>query len=648
MAVGGSEGRADVQCIVQACEFLPDLQFSWNRLYLNSSSRKAAKTFSSKKSKEMKSSDYNDQYSYPSCVRNGWEPLSGDVVRVAVYMNSIAFASSGCIELHEVEDSSSWKHMTSLPRSLNVSKTSQQSSKAAWSDILRPEYFATTIAMHDGVLLATARLRSSPLPVVIAFSRLGASWEQVDVITCEECECTYGDYCFGSSLAVHNTLAAVGFPLNQSVLIYERRVIPAYSLEIQWTLKTVLVASINDGSYNIFGASLAMSGMFLVVGFPSSLDSGAKIFSLSGNQSSRFPFASQIFDSREHCCSVGLPCCYSSFVGLSIDASESPHVGYNKITTIAIGDPMSSQVHVLTCDGRLLEDGIGDPCDVTATVLPGYQRDDDRGRDGFGAQTAIGGEQAILVADANEGCDSEGWGNGCGTVCEVTSCSPGHCLMYDFSTDTDFCQKCSTPESCPGGIKSCTQGQSGTIWAMIMSTAFFFFLFCCLYGLSAWARGASTFDVVNEICCCGLLSYLYDFDVVRRNLGDEPLLGSSNQQPAESSDESDGEGYVPPTVRQAFRPRPEPQPPASDTPARSSEGSESPAAGATEGESKDAEDSKDESEPVNPQAGDATPADESDIHEGDQVDIIDVESQEEKLRAGRASSEGLQFLPVAA
>mmetsp|Transcript_30527 Transcript_30527/g.98362 ORF Transcript_30527/g.98362 Transcript_30527/m.98362 type:complete len:571 (+) Transcript_30527:806-2518(+) len=500
--------------------------------------------------------------------------------------------------------------------------------------------------MHDGVLLATAILGSSPQPVVVAFSRLGASWEQVDVITCEGCECRYGDYCFGSSLAVHNTMAVVGFPLNQSVLIYERRVIPSTDLEIHWLLKSVLTASPDDGlSNNFFGASIAMSGMFLVVGFPSTFDSGAKIFSLYGNQSSRFPFAAQIFDSRDHCCSIGLPCCYSAFVGVSVDASESPHVGYSKISTIAIGDPQSSQVHVLTCDGRLLEDGLSDPCDVTATVLPGYQRDDDRGRDGFGAQTAIGGEQAILVADANQGCEDQAWDSGCGTVCEVTSCSPGHCLMYDFSTDTDFCQKCSSPESCPGGIKSCTQGQSGTIWAMIMSTTFFFILFCCLYGLSAWARGASIFDVVNEICCCGLLSYFYDFDVVRRNLGEEPLLGSSNQQHAESSDDSDGEGYIPPSVRQAFRPRPEPQAPASDTPAASSEGSESQEAAATEeekeGGSEEADGSREGSEPVNPPGEEAMPAEEQcDIHMGDQGDIMDAEGQEQRHGASRTGSEG--------
>jgi len=50
--------------------------------------------------------------------------------------------------------------------------------------------------------------------------------------------------------------------------------------------------------------------------------------------------------------------------------------------------------------------------------------------------------QAILVADSSDECEGADPTDGCGTVCEVAACSPGHCLSYDFSTDSDFCERC--------------------------------------------------------------------------------------------------------------------------------------------------------------------------------------------------------------
>ena len=52
--------------------------------------------------------------------------------------------------------------------------------------------------------------------VVVAFTRLGATWEQTDVLRCPECGCPGGEDgtgkgsgCFGASLTLHDDLAAV-------------------------------------------------------------------------------------------------------------------------------------------------------------------------------------------------------------------------------------------------------------------------------------------------------------------------------------------------------------------------------------------------------------------------------------------------------
>lgn len=237
------------------------------------------------------------------------------------------------------------------------------------------------------------------------------------------------------------------------------------------------------------------------------------IVSLSRNASARYPFGEVVFDSHDHCCKAGLACCYTGFAGTSVAIAESSKAGYAKLATVAIGDPDNIQVHVVTCDADQLSAAFQPPCRVSATVLPGYESSGSWSSGGAFAQAVgIGGFQAILVADSTQGCDYAL--GGCGVVCEVPSCSPGHCLTYDFSTDTDFCQKCARPHDCPGGVQTCVSEPSDTLWALALSLALFMALFVCLYALSAWARGATWLEILNEVLCCGLVAYVSRCDLV--------------------------------------------------------------------------------------------------------------------------------------
>ena len=222
---------------------------------------------------------------------------------------------------------------------------------------------------------------------------------------------------------------------------------------------------------------------------------------------------------RQHsaCCEKALACCHSASVGVSVAVGESEKTGYSRLATVAIGDPNNIQVHIASCNAAQLDrsDPEKPPCELTAVVLPGYDRDTDKWRreSQFAQSVGVGGYQAILVADAGQDCQYLAAGEGCGVVCEVPACSPGHCLMYDFSTDTDFCQKCTKPQECPGGIQSCEKMTNNTLWAMALSFFFFMLLFVCLYALSAWARGATALEILSEVCCCGLLRYVAGLQV---------------------------------------------------------------------------------------------------------------------------------------
>ena len=512
----------------------------------------------------------NDNMAVPMCERGSWRATGPGPVQLAMKDNLVVFGAAGCAEVHFLDSNLDWQHLVSLPRTLNVSATLPDGGRE-WLPLLRSDLFAQQVAVDDSVLAVTAALGAPEVPnVVVMFVRLGGVWEQVDVVQCPECECLGDtrDGCFGGALAVSGPLLVVGNPLNGSALLYSRRFVgpPGRGLEVRWELRQVLTSQWDSGhGGSMFGAALAMSSSFLAVGSPAAVNAGVVIVSLSSNSSARHPFGSVVFDSHEVCCSSGLSCCYASRFGVSVSMMESEKPDFARLATVAIGDPDSVQVHVVTCDADKLGDATAAPCVFTATVLPGYERSSSRWmqRGVFGLAVGVGGNQAVLVADETQGCSSvDNDDDYCGVVCEVPACSPGHCLEYDFSTDTDFCQKCDHPHDCPGGIQSCVREQGNTLWAMTLSLCFFMVLFAALYALSAWARGASVLEIVSDVFCCGLLRYVASIPVVRSTFPDieQALLSSQaarggGAEEEDTDDDEEVDGYVPPAVREAFRAR---------------------------------------------------------------------------------------------
>lgn len=564
MAVGGNDGSADVQCIASSCEYTPSLLYSWRAV----NSGRRALSFKGGKSFGTAS---------PSCERGTWVPPTGGRVEVAISENSVIFGGAGCVEMHKMQEDQSWAKVTSFPTTLDVMATGRDGAPRSVGTLL-PSRFASKVAMDvSTVLVAGAIDAADQPPVVVIFARLGAKWEQADALECPAsapCKCEEGAErdCFGFALAVHDDMVAVGFPRNQSVLLYQRRIVPlsesagrgeerdlgAGGMRLRWDLIKVLTADweIGGGS-TLFGSSLALGDSLLVVGFPSAGNSGARLYSMLRNDSAAFPLGAKVLDTRTRCCEIGLPCCNTAFVGASVDIAETEHVDFPTFASVAVGDPRTAQVHMVTCETRkLLSAPSGEePCTLAASILPGYSRRwDSNGADGFGARTALGG-QAILVADSSDECAAVDIDQGCGTVCEVAACSPGHCLSYDFSTDSDFCERCSHPEQCPGGVMGCAEGREDSLFAMAMSTLFFSILFCALYSMSAASRGGTFLEIAAEVLSCGLLRYVPGRGLRIYRESDEALMGAGDAEEEDSDDER--EGYVPPSVRAVFRPQPE-------------------------------------------------------------------------------------------
>lgn len=351
LAVGGNQGEADVQCIVQACEYSSDLVFLWDgqldkrldrvkknghlatknagglvqarstfqghtiRLMAPSAGSRTGPGIQGRTNGEgqrrlliapdaperdlSSTSALEEQpepprlqsaggdrlgepddegIARPMCERGGWSASEPGNVQLALKDNLVVFGAAGCAELHFLDSNSEWQHMASLPRSLNVSATRSDGTRQ-WLPLLRPDLFGQQVAVDENVLAVTAALDEPGMPnVVVMFVRLGGVWQQVDVISCPDCQCSGGKRagCFGSAIAVAGSVLAVGHALNGSVLLYTRRLVgpPGRGLELRWELERVLTSPVGwqHAQSSMFGAALAMSASFLVAGFPSEVD----------------------------------------------------------------------------------------------------------------------------------------------------------------------------------------------------------------------------------------------------------------------------------------------------------------------------------------------------------------------------------------
>jgi len=400
LATGGDDGLADVQCISVSCEFISSLQFWWDSSGVPASNRSLPLTSPSLSSssspppprrglggvlvhtsEEGLGSEEGEgeekgegvevvpYISQPMCERGGWQPLMGGVVQVAVHDTTVAFAGAGCVEMSKMGEHGGWDHIVSLPAALPVTCVSADGADKPCGSIV-PQHFASQIAMDDGVLLASAVISAER--AVVSFMRIGSSWEQTDVLTCEECTCSgESDGCFGAALAVHDDVVVVGYPANGSVLVFRRHLIPSKPLAIAWRRSSLLTSP----STTLFGHALAMGPSLLVVGFPSPMNSGAQLFSvMKGVEASSAVSFKMIFDSRDVCCDVGLPCCDSNSVGRAVAVSELSHYAASSQATVAVGDPFSSQVHAFTCNLTSIRLKEKAPCQMSAAILPGYER----------------------------------------------------------------------------------------------------------------------------------------------------------------------------------------------------------------------------------------------------------------------------------
>ena len=357
LAVSGNNGEADVQCIVQACEYSSDLVFLWDaqmdtRLDRGRKTRRPAfdrakgaarsahgntihapTTSTGRKTApeavgptnrdgqrkllivpdapqpdlspdtaaqaggtlmrgepDLESAGVDrvgepdvDGVARPMCERGGWSATKPGPVRLAMKDNLVVFGAAGCAELHYLDSNSDWQHVASLPRSLNVSATRSDGTRE-WLPLLRPDMFAQQVAVDESVLAVTSALDAPGAPnVVVMFVRLGGIWQQVDVIQCPGCICSGNTRagCFGSAVAVTGSLLAAGHALNGSVLLYSRHIVgpPGQGLELRWELEKVLTSPANNWQRvqsSMFGAALAMSNSFLVVGFPSEVGEGGR------------------------------------------------------------------------------------------------------------------------------------------------------------------------------------------------------------------------------------------------------------------------------------------------------------------------------------------------------------------------------------
>ena len=377
LAVGGTDGQADVQCIVQACADASDLVFVWNgefdsgrrtrrakqravtstaafnsiaafpralaegkrgahpqqaavatpagqrgvmparKLLVKPSSPekdlslpdggvRATSNFSPEEfsnsaretvqSARLAEPDGIDEVT-PRCERGGWSPSTPGSVQLAMKGNLVVFGAAGCAEMHFLDAALRWQHIASLPSSLNVSATRADGVGREWLPLLRPDLFAQQLAVDDNVLAVTGVLSSPSAPnVVIMFGLVGVVWGQVDVVQCPDCHCSGSDFsarkgCYGSSLAVSDSLLAVGYPNNGSVLLYSRHLVgpPGQGLSLRWMLRQVLTNSWQTEGRSGFGTALAMSSSLVVIGGPGSDVGGAVVVSLNRNTSAAYP-----------------------------------------------------------------------------------------------------------------------------------------------------------------------------------------------------------------------------------------------------------------------------------------------------------------------------------------------------------------------
>jgi len=359
MAVGGDHGKAVAECISGSCDSMPRITFDWD-LQVEDTGMVAGGGKGPHPGRNNTNLTDNVERSWPRCERGLWRPIMPTTVHVSVFQNNVAFAAAGCLELQGMDlETQEWMYTASLPRSLTLQTPAGAKRKGG---TLKPEFFGSRVALGNGLAVATAALDApgNP-PIVVVFTLLGASWEQVDVLECPfgdsaaGCACPAGESsprssCFGAAVAVHGSRLAVGNPGNGTVVLYEQ----ASGTPLQWNAALTLTSTFDTLSASMFGASLSLGDTLLVVGAPSS-GAGARAAMYNVVKGAE-GYGSLVYDTVDRCCKLGLPCCISGLVGTATALAE-----YAEEAAAVVGDPRSAQVHVVRCNTTALRWGPATP-----------------------------------------------------------------------------------------------------------------------------------------------------------------------------------------------------------------------------------------------------------------------------------------------
>lgn len=426
----------------------------------------------------------------PSCARGDWlGPLEPPPVRVAAHSATAAFASAGCVEVWSLEDRQVWKHVESLPTSLDLADGEQ----------FVPYVFGTQISVGEGVMAVSAAVRRSGksiVPAVAMFVSISRKeWVLAEVIKCETSSCLHtpqpcsapGAFpsseesptgClgggFGSAVAVQGQILAIGIPNNNSVVLYKQQTTAGefgaadahgerarVGVGLVWKFQTILPGPTESSFKMPFGASLALSSSVIAVGYPSSEPTaGALIFSTLEIGTGAASFGELLLDVGQECCILQLPCCQSAYLGRAVDAMMQGNTA-----RIVVGDPYHDGAVLVDCDVARMKDPANGHqntrpiCAVSSYVRAPTSATQEHGAAelegrGLGASVALGGE-LVMFGNPSLSCAAAGGaaGGACGQMCHAASCAPGYCLLYDWSVDNHLCLSCSDENTCKGGLQ---------------------------------------------------------------------------------------------------------------------------------------------------------------------------------------------------
>jgi hypothetical protein len=405
---------------------------------------------------------------------------------------------------------------------------------------------------------------------------------------------------FGSAVALQGKWLVVSIPNNNTVAVYKQQGITgvratsdaggsAWKAEsmrggagagehnvgasLTWQLTTFLTGPLEGADTAAFGASLAISSNVVVVGLPAAEQplGGALVYSLLESAQSGAELGDIVLDVRQECCKLKLPCCQAAYVGRAMASKSQGDTEW-----VVVGDPANDAAVLVDCDVRRMKNGGGGHdssayCSVaTYVTAPAAGSDKDRRNDarahgrGLGASVALGNE-VVFLGNPAAACAADEGGSAskdaaCGQVCHAALCSPGSCLLYDWSLNTHICLDCGDTDTCMGGVEFCSMEQMGILPFLLIGVLVLLSLCCCLCAfnlryviVSNNMRFSGCLGLLLDLCCCIPRAGDADDEREERLLDAEEGAGEAEDEQEEDDGDPVGKGYLPPAVSKALR-----------------------------------------------------------------------------------------------